>query len=73
MWPHADDELLTPDERSRGVAALFATGLRRLRNHAVQAADSAQLVYVLPTEISSESGPNCLELPTKPRLSVHTG
>jgi hypothetical protein len=64
----SDDPLpdLTPEDRLRGVAAVLAVGLRRLR-------DARLAPPLCPSEKERESVADGLELPAETRLSVHTG
>jgi len=67
---HHDLDLarLTPDERRREVAAIFATGLRRLRDRAALISESPST-----SEISAETVKSSLEaVPANP-LSEHVG
>ena len=70
MRPHDPTDDLTPDERFQHIAALLATGLRRLRPRAASIANVAeQSVAKKPPELS----PDSLAFSTETRLSVHTG
>ena len=59
---HADD--LTPEQRLKGIAALLAAGLRRLRPRSASPTESEN-----PPELSL----NSLELGGEMRLSGHAG
>jgi hypothetical protein len=59
---HADE--LTPDQRFQHVAALLATGLRRLRPNSAFPDDPKN-----PPELS----PNGLEFSAETRLTIQTG
>jgi hypothetical protein len=65
MRPDVDSPSLTPEDRFREVAVLLAVGLLRL--HARATAGRPDL------EKSSNSSPNCLEIPGEIVLSGHTG
>ena len=69
MRSDADPPSLTPEDRSREVAALLAAGLLRLHARAA-AADQAGPAT---SEKSPNSSPNCLEIPVEIVLSGHTG
>jgi hypothetical protein len=62
----ADPTRLSPDERFREVAAILASGVRRLRDRAALAAEVDQ--KNLP-----KSSPDGLEVPAETRLSVRVG
>jgi hypothetical protein len=64
MRPHDHSDDLTPDQRFQHIAALLATGLRRLRPRSVSP--------IGPKNIP-EFSLNCLELPDETRLSGHVG
>jgi hypothetical protein len=61
---------LTPEQRFQHVAALLATGLRRLRPRTISPADLGQ-----PDDAKNppELSPNGLEFSAEKRLTVHTG
>jgi hypothetical protein len=61
---------MTDDERLREVARILAAGVLRLHARAALPPAPAQLPG---TQILLESSPNCLEVPSETRLSVHTG
>jgi len=62
----ADSARLSPDQRFRGVAAILATGVVRLRQRTAQ--------QVEKEDENSENRPrNGLEVPAKTRLSVRVG
>jgi hypothetical protein len=65
-----DVGMLTDDERLREVARILAAGVFRLRNRAALPPATTRLA---DTQILLESSPNCLEVPSETRLSVHTG
>ena len=70
MRPEQDPATLAPRERFEEVAAILAAGLRRLRDR-----------VALPPTPDEQPGPrnpaeslqDCLEVPAKTVLSVHTG
>lgn len=70
MRSDADPAYMTPDERLREVASIFAAGLLRLRAR-----------VALPTEPGQDSdaknlpksSQDCLEVSPETVLSVHTG
>ena len=64
--PESPPSELTPDQRRREVAAIFARGLRRLRDHA---ALSAQPSSAIPSEASNST----LEAVADKSLTVHAG
>ena len=64
MRPHDHPDELTPEQRFQHVAALLATGLRRLRPNPAFPDGPKN-----PPDLS----PNGLELPGETRLSGHTG
>ncbi len=64
MRPHEHADDLTPEQRFQRIAALLATGLRRLRPRSAFLADSKN-----PLELSL----NGLELRGEMRLSGHAG
>jgi len=66
MRSDVDPASLTPEDRFREVAALLAAGLLHLRATDDPAGRPAP-------EKSSNSTPNCLELPGETVLSGHTG
>jgi hypothetical protein len=70
MRPHDEPAAQTCDERLREVAAILAAGILRLHSRAALPADPAQ--HSGP-ENPPESGQDCLEVPGKTVLSVHTG
>jgi hypothetical protein len=60
---------MTAEERLHAIAAVLAAGVLRL---GTSAQSEAARVPSAP-ESPLESGPNCLEVPGEPRLSVHDG
>lgn len=73
MRPRAAHGLVrdhTPEERFAELANLLARGLRALRDRAPASAERATIPASGPPP---ESGPNCLEVSTDLRLSVHSG
>jgi hypothetical protein len=62
-----DSPSATAQERLCEIASIFAAGILRL--HARAALTPANPI----PQISSDSGPNCLELSPETVLSVHTG
>jgi hypothetical protein len=70
MRPCADSLSLTPHERRREVARIFAVGVRRLRSRTVIPAHPGQHPDL---ENPVDSSRDCLELSADPRLSVHGG
>ena len=70
MRPASVYPILSPSDRVRELAALFATALLRLRDRHALAADPPP---ALPPEILPNSSPNPLEVLDETRLSVHTG
>jgi len=66
MRPDLDPALMTPDERRREVAAVLASGLRRLR-------DRAALAHDTTSENPSEPVENSLEADPANPLTVHVG
>ena len=63
---HPDDIVsLSPEDRVRAVAALLASGLRRLRPRVTDGRLSAAL------ETPPKSVADCLELCAETRLTVH--
>jgi hypothetical protein len=65
-----DPTALTPQQRCRALAALLARGLLRLHERRLFPATPAGPPG---PENPPESVANCLELPAKTVLSVHTG
>jgi hypothetical protein len=70
MRPHDDPAAMTAEERLREVASILAAGVLRLRSRAALPADLGQ--HSGPKNLP-ESGQDCLEVPGKTVLSVHTG
>ena len=70
MRPYEDFLSPTTDERFREIASIFAGVILRLRARAAlsPAPDASS-----DTKNPTKSGPNGLELPGDPRLSVQTG
>jgi hypothetical protein len=67
MHHDLDPARLTPDERRQELAAIFATGLRRLR-------DRAALTTTSPvSEILPEAAESSLEAVADNSLSEHVG
>ncbi len=65
-WPDLPPSELTPDQRRRELAAIFAHGLRRLRDRAALAPE--------PTSaIPSEASFSTLEAVPDKSLTVHAG
>ena len=70
MRPCADSLSLTPHERCREVARILAAGVRRFLSRAVIDAETGPHPEA---QISANPSPDCLELPSRSRLSVHGG
>lgn len=66
MRPDADPARMTPDERLREIAAIFASGLLRLRARTALSTDP-------DAKNLSKTGQDSLELSAETSLSVHTG
>jgi len=70
MRPHDSSDDLSPEQRFQHIAALLATGLRRLRpRNALPALSAEQLA----AENSLKSSPDGLEFSAETRLSGHAG
>jgi len=69
MRPDTYPTTLTPDDRLREVAAVFAGGLLRLQARPIAAEAAEQGGPKNPPD----SSPNCLEFSRGTVLSVHTG
>ena len=70
MRPHDSSDDLTPEQRFQHIAALLATGLRRLRpRNALPALSAEQLAAEKPPESSADG----LEFSAETRLSGHAG
>jgi len=70
MRSDADPAHMTPDERLREVASIFAAGLLRLRARTALSTDPGQNPNA---ENLSKTGQDSLELSAETSLSVHTG
>ena len=70
MRPHDSSDDLTPEQRFQHIAALLATGLRRLRPRAALPAHPAEQTAA---ENPPESSPDCLEFSAETRLSGQAG
>ena len=64
------DLALTPDQRLRGVARLFALGLERLRQREPELTDP---IAILLTQNPSKFHTSDLELLPRRSVTVHTG
>ncbi len=81
MRPHDDPAAMTADERLREVASILAAGILRLRSRAALPDDCLTLRPLPEGEGRGEgapknppeSGQDCLEVPGKTVLSIHTG
>ena len=62
MFAESDPSDLTPDQRLRELASLFATAILRLREQEPEAFEN-----------SSKSLPNRLAVRPEPSVTVHTG
>jgi hypothetical protein len=62
-----DDVIITPDQRFRELASIFAGAVLRLQARAALSTN-----VPIPTKLE-DSEPNCLELSPKTVLSVHGG
>jgi hypothetical protein len=70
MRPDVDPAVLTTAELFRELAGILAAGILRLRDRAALAADPGE--HSAPKN-PEKTGDNCLEVPGKTVLSVHTG
>jgi hypothetical protein len=68
LHDHPDD--LSPEQRFQHIAALLATGLRRLRPRTALLAHPTEQTAA---ENSLKSSPDCLEFSAETRLSGHAG
>jgi len=62
------NELNTAGDRLREIASILAGGILRLRRRTALPGDQAA-----KPEIPTDSAPNCLDVATDSRLSVHVG
>jgi hypothetical protein len=69
MLQFGDPTELSPDQRRRELAGIFATGVLRLHQHRAR---SGQASLAVPGN-SSKSAATRLEVPDETVLSVHTG
>ena len=67
MTSFDDPTALSDDARISAVASILAAGILRLQSRAALTAKMAE------SEISSDSGPACLDVSAKTVLSVHAG